>query len=177
MVDKKKLRVNIFPGRKKEDSAWAKALLTKLKPYIKYGFTTKYWFWNEPDGKFVLSKEIKQVGDAYGPSCLLIGKDIGAILALQVMNFGLIEPAKAIFLGTPLKWAKENNYDLSLGLSRCEKALFLQTTDDPNGSFKELKEFVEKNCHTKFMIKEIPDKDDDYLKWENYMEDIFDFLK
>lgn len=87
---------------------------------------------------------------------IIFAKSAGVALALKGISEEKINPARCIFLGTPVNWAKENNIQIEEWIYRLKaNSVFVQKKDDPAISAGKLKEFLDKNRVRNYIFKEI----------------------
>ena len=75
---------------------------------------------------------------------LVIAKSLGTYIAVHAFAHYGFRPRRAVFIGTPLGRHAADDYALLAGFLASVPTLFIQQTDDFNGSCKTLRSTVEK---------------------------------
>lgn len=107
---------------------------------------------------------------------IIFAKSAGSILTIRSVANGTIHPKKCIFLGLPVLWAQKNNIPLLESLSAYNsETLFIQQTEDPFCSARELKQLL-KDSGKNFQVIEIPGNDHQYDDLELIKKLVVDFV-
>lgn len=144
----------LLPGNSQLNKDWINEVANALKPDFKKVFTHYYSHWNlEKEEILDLKKELDSIliYSKKSPEYYIFAKSAGIILALKAINQSKLSPKKCIFVGFPLNWARKNNLPLENALNNLKiPSLFIQKTNDPTCSFKNLKKILAsakvKNC-------------------------------
>lgn len=136
----------IFPGESKQNKYWLDEFAKNLGAI---GFSYAHWdvsksinFETELSRLDVIAKDytIEQV----------IAKSAGTMLALYAIDKGILKPKKCVFMGIPLKWAKEKGIEkdlITLNKELGVYTIYIQQKDDPQGSHEEVSSLLDKKIN------------------------------
>lgn len=131
-----------------------------------------HWETNQPLLNFdlELEKVVKLVNTEKFKSnnYAIFAKSVGTLITLKGIFDKNLNPAKCVFLGVPLTFAKENKYNYEAWLKNYSvETLFIQQKDDPYCSFEDLKTQLQNLNVTNFSLKEVEGNNHHY---DNYSE-------
>lgn len=130
----------IVPGNSSKNEKWLKRTMDHFSGgqlNVK-GLFYQHW---QNGGEFIdLQTELEKLIELAGPEeNLILAKSAGAMLVVYAVHTGQLRPERCVFMGLPLKWAKEHNLALGIWLQSYRvPTTILQKTDDPVTSFAEL---------------------------------------
>jgi len=142
------MKILLLGGNSVENKNWLYELKENLK---NIGEITvhEYSHWNENNKKSVdIDEEISRLQKFGGDlsDTLVLAKSAGVVLTLKGVNKKRLSPKACVFLGTPVSWAKENNYDIETLLEGHQTpTLYIQNKNDPAISADNLKKILDKN--------------------------------
>lgn len=141
------MKLVILPGNSKSNKEWSEKIANTFSEFFPDQYIQAYSHWDE--GKEVIDfdmeagrlKENVKNGEFY-----IIAKSAGAMLTIYSVSKNLIKPAKCVFLGLPILWAEELNFDIKGWFQKFNvQTLVIQNSNDPVTSYSELKKFVDNN--------------------------------
>lgn len=128
------MRIVVLPGIDQKTEKWANNLVQELALADAVATVQRYGHWDsQGDGCLRLEHELEQVRGMEAD--LLIGKSLGVVIGLLACQRGLLQPAKAVFIGTPVTAFTEKGLDLTqLADGLNIPALYIQQKDDVVGT-------------------------------------------
>jgi predicted alpha/beta hydrolase family esterase len=129
-----------FPGNSIGNKEWIDRLAYEFEDPKE---VVHYSHWDRGEKSINFDEELKKINISPAEECTVVAKSIGCILALKAMEQRRFNPKEFYFIGFPLFYV--NNHDIkSKGLLKIGKPItFIQKTEDPQASYKQLKEEVE----------------------------------
>jgi hypothetical protein len=142
-------------------------------------YSQRYAHW-ETDQKLIdFDTELQRLSELLQDEegYVIFGKSAGAMLAIYGVSQGVLKPERCVFVGLPLKWAKDNNFPLSQWLEKFDvPAELFQQSEDKFASFEEVKELLAKLEKANIEIEEIPGSDHAYEDFDLFRERATNFL-
>lgn len=151
------MKLVILPGNSKSNRVWSEKTADAFSELFPDQYIQAYSHWDE--GKEIIDFDIearKLEENAKEGEFSIIAKSAGAMLVIYAVSKGLIKPAKCVFLGLPVLWAKEYNLNLKDWFQKFNiQTMVIQNSNDPVSSYSELKKFVDDNdlLHTLTLIE------------------------
>lgn len=173
------MKLVVLPGNSKSNKEWSEKTVDAFSEFFADQYIQAYSHWEE--GKEIIDFDVearkleKNVGEG---KFSIIAKSAGAMLTIYSVSKGLVKPEKCVFLGLPILWAEEHNFNLKDWFEKFNiQTLVIQNSNDPVTSYSELKKFVDDNDlrHTLTLI-EIEGADHKYDDAEKIRELIKNFL-
>ena len=161
-----------LPGVIIETHQWMQDLLSEMRGLQFESVVARYRHWSEGQDLDVNYEAGCQANKSV--DCV-IAKSLGTYISTVAFDSFNFKPAKAVFIGTPLKRHRPDNFELLLRFARSVPTLFIQQTSDLYGSYQELSEVVQdlKNI----MVLEVPGDDHQYADVKSLQKLIVPFLK
>lgn len=134
----------LLPGNSFKNKAWIEEVHASIKDLFNKTYIHSYDHWKTGDGLIDLNKEMSLLKKSLPPEPYVIfGKSAGVILTLKGFSEGILHPAKCMFLGTPIHWAEQHNFELKKLIYKFSiPSLFIQNKNDPLASSQEVKDFI-----------------------------------
>lgn len=146
-----------LPGVKFETHQWMQDLFSDLHaPSFEFR-VAHYRHWSQaqdPDVSYEASCYVKKSVD------FVIAKSLGTYISTIAFDSFNFRAQKAIFIGTPIKRHRANNFMLLLNFVKSVPTVFIQQTSDFNGSFLELSEVIQRQNNATAI--EVPGDDHQY---------------
>lgn len=150
------MQILVLPGIDPQTERWAKQLVAELGAAGQGATVQRYLHWQSNDTQVQREAEIDRLKGCTME--LLIGKSLGVGLGLRASIKGFINPARAIFIGTPLTSLIKQGHDLQEMVQKASiPALFIQQKSDPLGGSASLREALPHR-----QIVEVPGSDHQY---------------
>lgn len=172
------MKLVLLPGNNKSNKEWIEKVESELKDLFSSTSIQYYQHWKDDKPLIDFDLEAnKLVENNKEADIVIFAKSAGTLLTLKSIKNNLIIPKKCIFAGVPINWARENNFDAELWLEEYNiPTLFIQNTNDPVFSFKELKELLAEKKLKNYKIIELPGNSHDYKDLNKLRELIVSFL-
>lgn len=107
----------------------------------------------------------------------IFAKSAGTLVTVKAILDGLIKPKFCVFVGIPINWAKDRNFDVDAWFANFSyPALVIQNSNDPACSFIALKKYLEKQGVTNFKLVELPGDSHHYPDLSIIQEEIVKYL-
>ena len=167
----------LLPGNHEGNAQWsqdvAAALGDKFNVHIQ---SYRHWSNGQPLINFDLElnrfvESTRDIGEY-----VMLGKSIGAILAIKGIHEGRIRPQKCVFVGMPIRRAR-HEFDLDQWLGRYRTpTLFIQQTNDIAAPYAELEKFLKETMSGNYRLIEVPGDDHVYGNIELLKSHILNFF-
>lgn len=170
----------ILPGNSKSNKEWSEKVADTFSELFSDKYIQMYSHWNE--SKEIINFEIearKLRNSVKEDEFSIIAKSAGAMLAIYSVSKSLIKPARCVFLGLPVLWAKEYDFDLKDWFKKFNiPTLVIQNSNDPITPYSDLKKFVDDNNLSNVLtLIENEGTDHKYDNFEKSRELISGFLR
>ncbi len=158
----------LLPGESEQSKGWVESLQEMCREDFSETDILYYSHWDvSDDSEAIMDIELEAQKLAQlvrgKKRYRLFAKSAGVIVALQAIQNYDIRPQKCIFAGTPVHWAKKNDFEVGeLVDSLTIPITFIQKTDDPVGSYALLREIVESAELPKKQFIEVAGQNHDY---------------
>lgn len=163
------IKIHGLPGKNPVTEQWMRELLNDLNLGQTMTSVQKYGFWQEPDLEMDLESEIAAIEKA--DADLIVAKSLGSYIVLKGFEKGILRAKAFVMIGVPVQ--SYNNQVLAILKRFCSEnlALLIQKTNDPVGSFSDLKGVLDDSdiCQ----LVEMPGDDHKYLE----IEELCHFIK
>lgn len=159
------MQLILLPGNSKSNKDWIKQVKDSLNDLFDSIKIHYYQHWKTGESIIDLDYELQVLAyKAKGlDNYIIFAKSAGALLALKGVYEKKLRPCKCIFVGTPILWAKHYNFDVDLWLENYSlPGLFIQKSNDPAMSFKDLKKYLAQRKVKNHEIIEIPGNTHNY---------------
>ncbi len=170
----------VLPGNSKSNKEWSEKTIGTFSEFFPDQYIQTYSHWEE--GKEIIDFDVegrklkKNIGEG---KFSIIAKSAGAMLAIYSVSKGLIKPEKCVFLGLPVLWAEEHNFNLKDWFQKFNiPTLVIQNSNDPVTSYSELRKFIDKvNLGHALILIETEGNDHKYDDLEKIKKLVKDFLQ
>jgi hypothetical protein len=157
----------LLPGNDKSNKVWIDAVDVETRGLFTHTIVHYYdHWWKEGSGLVLdIDSELERLAtqlDGVGRS-LIFAKSAGVVLALYGIYEGVLDPEVAVFVGTPIQWARDQGYDVDNWLINYSlPTLFIQQEHDPAVFANDLETFLSEKNVTHHMLRSIPGSDHRY---------------
>ena len=173
------MKLVILPGNSKSNKEWSEKTAGTFSEFFPDQYIQAYSHWEE--GKEIIDFDVesrkleKNIGEG---KFSIIAKSAGAMLTIYSVSKGLINPEKCVFLGLPVLWADEHNFNLRDWFLKFNiQTLVIQNSNDPLTSYSELKKFVDDaSLHHTLTLIETEGNDHKYNEKEKIKKLVNNFL-
>lgn len=157
----------ILPGLSVKNKAWCDEIANNIE--TEGIIRPIYWdHWNDESQKFdAKEKAIVLARHSRGVKLNIIAKSIGTLVASLIIQKIPDQIEKVIFCGIPVNDLTENDVlevKKAIGIMK-DKILVFQNSNDPHGSFKQIKNF-----ELDFKLTEKPSYNHEYPYFEDFNE-------
>ncbi len=142
------MRLIGLPGRNPETEAWMTRLLEKLHVGQTDRWVAHYLHWEreregEREGERELDVDVQAEAARLeiSASDFVVAKSLGTMIALANAQASQY-PARAVFIGTPLRGYADSQRAALQDLSSRTRALYIQQSADFTGSYEELRDLL-----------------------------------
>lgn len=165
------MKVHVLPGMDPKTEQWANSLVQELGVAAGSATVQRYLHWESADASVQREAEIEKLKGC--SMSLLIGKSLGVGLGLRACIKGIIQPEKAVFIGTPLTSLVKQGHDLKLMVQQAGvSSLYIQQKDDPLGGAASLQESLPET-----RIIEVAGSDHQYNDIKQLIDHIHEWLR
>jgi len=170
----------ILPGNSKSNKEWSENTADAFSELFPDQYIQAYSHWDE--GKEIIDFDIearKLKENVKEGEFSIIAKSAGAMLGIYSVSKSLIKPARCVFLGLPVLWAEEHDFDLKDWFKKFNiPTLVIQNSNDPITPYSDLKKFVDNNNLSNVLtLIENEGTDHKYDNFEKSRELISGFLR
>lgn len=154
----------LFGGNSIINKQWLHDLAAVLKPHFSSTYIHHYRHWETGEELIDLDYELEVLTkNLPAEPYIVIAKSAGVLLTLKGIAEEVLKPQKCIFLGTPISWAKNNNFEVDTWLHKhIVPTLFVQQTYDPALPFKDLRHYLHKADIHNYQLLEVAGEDHMY---------------
>jgi len=168
----------LLSGNSLPNEAWIDQVASSFKDSANV-LVHRYRHWKTGEAVIDLDHELAELAESITQfdQYSIFAKSAGTLLAMKGVHEGVLHPAKCVFVGVPINWAREQKFDLGEWLSDYQvPTLFIQQVDDPYATFDELKSFIENAKHPSASFASRPGNDHQYADIDAVKKLTFDFL-
>ena len=171
----------LLAGNSIHNKEWIHTVKKILSPLFKKSLVHEYAHWQNGELDIDLEAELKSLdlelksSDSY----YIFAKSVGSILTLKGMDSGQLKPLKVVIAGLPLGLIKESVVFFNKWLENNKvPLLIIQNTNDPLGSFLEVKKYLQElNLGFEYEIIEVPGDDHSYNDLVKLKELVSNFIR
>lgn len=148
-----------MPGNSGLNETWIDELAQEFKQDYDKIEIIKYLHWQTSEKLINIYEESARLSKIANSlkNYHIIAKSAGCLLTIYSASQKLINPEKCFFIGTPIEWAHQNNFDIDTWIKSYNiPTLAVQKTEDRVISYNHLKEYKEKNKLDSITLKELP---------------------
>ena len=143
----------ILPGNNWRNQEWTEEVERVLREDFVLTWILKYNNWESHTVVLDPEKECQKLiekANEFGEYSIF-AKSVGTLLCMKAVNEGKLHPAKCMFVGTAIKWGREQGWSVDEWVKGFSvPTLYVQKTDDPIMGFEDLRLALEKlgvmNC-------------------------------
>jgi predicted alpha/beta hydrolase family esterase len=174
------MKIILLGGNSKGNIEWLKQLESELGKYYNDIFSHYYNHWKTNESPIDLDQELENLQKELKniENYVIIAKSAGTLLTLKGIYEHKLNPTLCVFIGTPILWAQENNFDVNSWLKDYSLlTLFIHQANDPAISSNEFEALLkELNCKN-YNLYVIPGDDHEYSDFQIIVEAINSFFK
>ena len=170
----------IIAGNSLKNKEWIKAVANAMGTRFQNVLPHFYQHWETKENFLNFDSEVELFSkDLTGKENFSIfAKSAGVMVSLKSIFLKNLLPKKCIFVGMPVYWARDNNIQFEDWLKNFSiPALFIQHTNDPVISSKDLKQLLQENNVTNFHLIEIPGDSHEYPEIEELAKLTAEFIR
>jgi alpha-beta hydrolase superfamily lysophospholipase len=175
------MKIIILPGNSRDSNErWLGEYTTIFSDMGKSVSSQRYTHWDTNRKTIDFDTELQRLSEVLGKEekYIIFAKSAGAILTIYGVYRGVLKPEKCVFVGLPLKWAKDNNVSLAGWMEKFDiPTLIIQQNSDPYASFQEIQDFLKKLNRTNVTIEEIPGDDHRYENFSLFKHEVTSFFE
>ncbi len=163
----------VLGGNSRTNLEWVREVKEKLSPDFKSIYVHYYRHWSQALPLIDLDFELEELTNKISGLELYVifAKSAGALLALNGAVLGKIHPLACVFVGFPPDFGERLGLEMNWLLKNYfVPTIFMQKTMDPAMGAKELKLYLEDNCHSVCRTEEISGNNHHYDDWEKIKE-------
>jgi hypothetical protein len=173
------MKLFILPGNSPQNKEWAEKLKESLAEKVNEIYVQYYDHWQTGEEIINLDRELEKfLKEINTQEYLLLGKSAGVLVILKGIFENKLKPKACIFLGTPIFWARANNFSIDEYLKNFQTpALFIQQSEDPAIPANNLQELLLGLEVKNYKFITIPGSDHSYDDFSLVSYHIFQFLE
>lgn len=159
----------LLGGNSVDNKEWIEEIEFMLKPYFKSTHIQYYDHWKTGSEMINLDIEVDKLIDNVKSKkqYVIFAKSAGSLVAVKAIFDGKMSPTKCFFVGIPINWAHEYNFDIDKWFKSFRFPLtIIQHTNDPITSIQELRKFLIDENVTGYNLVEWPGKDHYYQEFD-----------
>ena len=169
----------LLPGN--TDKTWIKEIQRNISPLFKSSFLVEYAHHHKGETiinfEYELDSLNKLILDNKLSDYIIFAKSAGTLLTVKGANEEILKPQKCIFLGLPINWAYKHKFDIDTWIQNYSiPTLFIQQTNDPYYSYKELQTYLHKHSVENFLMHEIEGNNHYYSNLEEIKEQVKNYI-
>ncbi|MBI2268297.1 MAG: hypothetical protein HYU80_02475 [Candidatus Blackburnbacteria bacterium] len=175
----KRFSIILLGGNSLKNKSWIEKIEKKVKPVFPDTYVHYYKHWETGkeiiDFDYELNKLSEFVKDR--KNYIIFAKSAGTLLTMRGVFEGAIKPDKCIFVGTPIRGVRKNDFAVDDWIQKYNiYTLYIQHKNDPVYSSDELKQYLQNNKRVGYAFMEIEGKSHDYLEYEFLTKQIKDIV-
>lgn len=164
-----KMKLLLLSGNSISNKKWIEEVGQILNPLFDEIKIHYYKHWETGEEIIDLDSELSTLTAEINEwkDYMIFAKSAGCLLTLKGIYEKKIHPLKCVFVGAAIDWGKERQFLVGDWLKNYNTTtFFIQKTNDPVISFKNLKKILEDLDVKNYSLKEIPGNDHNYLDLE-----------
>ena len=160
------MQVLLLGGYSARNKPWIYEVADALEPLAEQRVVHEYAHWNDESKSLDAEAELTAIADEAQnlAEYVVFAKSVGCLLAVEGMHRGLLAPQACVFAGLPLDTAVRERgeaFARQIAAVNCP-LVFVQNSDDPLGSYKDVKAYLEHAGAVRAMAVELPGETHDY---------------
>ncbi|HSW80750.1 MAG TPA: alpha/beta family hydrolase [Candidatus Saccharimonadales bacterium] len=159
----------LFAGAGRQSEAWLQRVDASLAHQYEKTYRHSYAHWESGAPDIDLDLEIGRLAaitENVSPF-MIFAKSAGTMLVSRATALGILRPEACLFTGIPLIMIRDQQLPANRWLQATEFPMtILQHTDDPYGSYEEVKQYIAGTARTNAEVHEIPGDTHDYLEFD-----------
>ena len=158
------MKLVILPGNSHLNKEWTDEASSFFSKNFEDRYVQNYSHWENGQDTINFEVEAKKLAENIGSAeCIILAKSAGAMLAIYCVSKNLIKPNRCVFVGLPVIWAKERNFDLESWIQDFNvPSTIIQNSNDPVTSYAQAKSFLDSLHKENIKIIETPGDDHGY---------------
>lgn len=169
----------LLPGNNRMNNEWIEELADVFRQDYENVEILKYLHWQTHESLLDIESEAQRLAEVANnlENYHIIAKSAGCILTIYAVSQNLINPKKCYFIGTPVDWAHQNNFDIDEWIKNYNvSTLGVQKSEDIVIGYLDLKKYVEDNALDSIELIQVPGDDHHYADvnqlrylWQKYL--------
>ena len=168
----------LLSGNSIHTKEWIESVERELKPLFNSTHIQYYKHWKTREKTIDLDYELNILSNYLRNKrdFIIFAKSAGVVLTLKGISEGKIDPKRCMFTGIPVHWCDNIKIPIRNWIKNYKtQSYFIQKTNDPTISAKDLKIIHEENKIKNFKFIEIKGDDHHYenlAELKNYMDEL-----
>ena len=174
------MKIVLLGGNSSKNIFWLESIEVELKKKYNDVFIHYYSHWSTNAPLIDLDKELESLRKELEniKQYVIIAKSAGVLLALKGISEQKLFPAVCVFIGIPVMWARENNFNINQWLKSFSiPTLFIQEANDPAISSNELEDLLKELEVQNYKIQTIPGDKHEYSQYQELGKIMISFLE
>lgn len=170
----------LLPGNSGMNNEWIEELSEAFTQDYETVEILKYLHWQTDESLIDIKSESRRLAEIAErlENYHIIAKSAGCILTLYAVSQRLIDPEKCYFIGIPIEWAHQNNFDIDDWIKPFHvPTLAVQKSEDRVISYINLKKYIEDKGLNSVNLEEVPGDNHHYADvnqlrylWKKYLD-------
>lgn len=173
------MNIIFLSGNSKSNQEWIERVKDRFTDMFEKSYVQQYKHWETGEELINLDHELKVVEEKAKEiePYVIFAKSMGTILTVRGVAEGRLDPKACIFCGVPLGFARNNGYPIDQWCGKyVTPTLFIQNSQDPAASFKEISEYLEDKKIGEKKLIELPGDTHSYEDLEELRKLAEEFL-
>ena len=160
----------ILPGNSPEHERWLNEAANAFEPFFDEIHAVHYRHWQTGAPEVDESYEIEALRSLSMDmsDSVILAKSVGTVIATRAISEDILRPRNTVFLGLPITNSLFGTSLEEYGLQNIVPLTIVQNTNDPYGSFTDVRDFLTKIGATQVALIEAPGQTHDYEDYEQY---------
>ncbi|MGH9856784.1 MAG: hypothetical protein ACRD4B_02970, partial [Acidobacteriota bacterium] len=139
------MNIILLGGNNIGNKQWLDNITIAFTPHFDSLYVHQYRHWTTGEELIDIDLELSELSKKLPTKPYMIAaKSAGVLLALKGIQEQVLAPQKCIFFGTPIPWAKKNNFETDKWVQQYTvPTLFIQQTHDPILPFNDLQDYLQ----------------------------------
>jgi pimeloyl-ACP methyl ester carboxylesterase len=170
----------ILAGNHPDQRRWSSEVFSSLSDLFSEILIHQYRHWDDPQVDFIdfeLELEELRSSKLVKEQSVLFGKSAGVLLAFLANSLKYISPIGAVFVGTPLHWARENNFPIGNWINQNKiPTVYIQQEFDPACSAEDLKRTLPSPSRSPSRLVQLKGSSHDYEDFDQLKDVVTKFI-
>lgn len=158
------MKLVILPGNSASNKVWNEIMSDAFADMFPKRYAHSYAHWKSGKNIIDIDAEADALVSHVGTEeIVILGKSIGAVLAIKCVAKNYVHPKKCVLMGLPIEWAREHGMPPETWMDAFNvPTLFIQNDNDPVAPCSDTKYFLKRYASKQFSTVIIEGTDHKY---------------